>query len=113
MVPDIDIWTILPEGNSISLPISNKNLRYRVAKRSKNVEIKGHFFDIEETPSILGLILGGKDMKILNIWPDIEGFSSISKKLSSISNNILRYRRLITTISNKQYDIGYDIGYDK
>ncbi len=30
LVPDIDIWTIFPERNSISLPISNKIHRYRV-----------------------------------------------------------------------------------
>ena len=74
MVPDIDIWTTLPEKNSISLPISNKNLRYRVAKRGKNVDIEGRFFDIEYQPSISGPILGGKDMQILNIGRDIEGF---------------------------------------
>jgi hypothetical protein len=47
MVPDIDVGTILQERNSISLPISKKNLRYRVAKRGKNVDIEGNFFDIE------------------------------------------------------------------
>ena len=67
MVPDIEIWTIL-------LPISNKNLRYRVAKRGKNVNIKGFFFDIEYQPSISGPRLGGKDMQILNIGPNIESF---------------------------------------
>ena len=74
LVPDIDIWTILNERYSISLPISNKNLRYRVARRGKNVDIEGHFFDIEEKPSISRPILGGKDMQILNIGRDIEGF---------------------------------------
>ncbi len=103
MVPDIDIWTIL-------LPISNKNLRYRVAKTGKNVDIEVNFFDIEYQPSMSGLILAGKDMKILNIGPDIEGFFFDIKGFSSISNTILRYRRLITTISNKKYDIWYDIG---
>ncbi len=73
MVPDIDIWTILSKRYSISLPISNTNLRYRVAKRGKNVNIEGHFFDIEEKPSISGPILGGKDMQFLNIGPNIEG----------------------------------------
>jgi hypothetical protein len=50
-----------------------------VAKRGKNVDIEGHFFDIEEKPieekpSISGPIIGGKDMQILKIWPNIEGF---------------------------------------
>ncbi len=74
LVPDIDIWTILTERYSISLPISNKNLRSRVAKSVQNVDIEGFFFDIEYQPSISGPILGGKDMQILNIGPDIEGF---------------------------------------
>jgi hypothetical protein len=45
-----------------------------VARRGKNVDIEGHFFDIEEKPSISRPILGGKDMQILNIGRDIEGF---------------------------------------
>ncbi len=45
-----------------------------MAKRGKNVDIVGHFFDIEAKPSISGPILGGKDMQILNIGPDIKGF---------------------------------------
>ncbi len=45
MVPDIHIWTIL-------LKISNKNLLYWVAKRGKNVDIEGNFFDMEYQPSI-------------------------------------------------------------
>jgi hypothetical protein len=113
MVPNIDIWTILPKRYSISLPIWNTNLQYRAAKRGKNVNIEGHFFDIKAKPSILGPILGGKDMQILNIGPDIEGFFFDIEGISSISNTILRYRRLITTISNKKYYIWYDIGYDK
>ena len=113
MVPNIDIWTILSKRYSISLPISNTNLPYRVANRGKIVDIEGHFFDIEEKPSISGQILGGKDMQILNIWPDIKGFFFDIEGFSSISNTILRFQRLITTISNKKYDIGYDIGYDK
>jgi hypothetical protein len=74
MVPDTDIWTILPERNSISLPIAKKNLLYWVAKRGKNVDIEGLFFDIEEKLSISGPILGGTDMQILNIGPNIEDF---------------------------------------
>ncbi len=85
------------------------------------------FSSISNT-SISGPILGGKDMQILNIGRDIEGFffdieyiPSISKYFSSISNTIFRYRvrhRLLLsgtisgmTISNNKYDIGYDIGY--
>jgi hypothetical protein len=52
MVSNIDIWTILPKRNSILLLISNKNLRCRVAKRGKNVDIKGFFFNIKFQPSI-------------------------------------------------------------
>ncbi len=70
MVPDIDIWTIFPERNSILVAILNKNLRYRVEKRGKNFDIEGLCFNIELKPLISGLILGGKDMQILNIWPD-------------------------------------------
>jgi hypothetical protein len=45
-----------------------------VARRGKNVDIEGFFFDIEYQPSISHPILGGKDMQILNIGRDIEGF---------------------------------------
>jgi hypothetical protein len=84
-----------------------------VAKRGKNVDIEGFFFDIEYQPSISGPILGGNDMQILNIGPDIEGLFFDIEGFSSISNTVLRYRRLITTILHKKYDIGYDIWYDE
>ncbi len=51
-----------------------KNLWYRVAKRGKNVDIKGLFSNTKSKASTKGLILGGKDMQILNVWPDIEDF---------------------------------------
>ncbi len=72
MVPDIDTWTIFPYRNSISLPLSKKSLRYRVAMRGKNGDIEGFCFCFEYKPLISGLIL--QDMQIWNIGPDIEGF---------------------------------------
>jgi hypothetical protein len=38
-----------------------------VAKRGKNVDIEGLFFDFEEKPLISGPIVGGKDMQSLHV----------------------------------------------